>query len=70
MITSLRPIERNAGSDDKVDYEVILYEEQTSDFLHIDVKSICPRNIEDIFLNLELLVPGSLIQPEVHKETT
>lgn len=63
-------IERNADRDVKFNYDVISYEEQTSDFLHIDVKSICPRNIEDIFLNLELLVPGSLIQPEVHKETT
>lgn len=37
---SLRMIERNADCDIKVNYEVISYEVQTSDFLHIAVKSI------------------------------
>lgn len=39
-IHSLRTIDWNANRDVKVDYDVILYEVQTSDFLHIAIKSL------------------------------
>lgn len=46
-IHSLRIIKMNAERDINVGYDVISYEVQTSDFLHVAVKSTLtyPRNI-------------------------
>lgn len=57
MIHSLRTIDRNADCEVKVNYDVTLYEVQTSDYLHIAVKSVVkPQHTRlfNVFKNIRL----------------